>query len=66
MSVATRIKIERVAARGTMVAVAGMTFAIGFAVLSSPMAVPFVVGLWLGGAALAFLGLFGELPNRLS
>jgi uncharacterized membrane protein HdeD (DUF308 family) len=65
MSVATRIKIETVAARGTMVAVAVMTFAIGFAVLSSPMAVAFTVGLWLGGAALTFLGLFGELPNRL-
>jgi hypothetical protein len=48
-----------------MVAVAVMTFTIGFVVLSAPMAVPFTVGLWLGGAALAFLGLFGELPNRL-
>jgi len=65
MSVTTRIKIETVAARGTMVAVALMTFAIGFAVLSTPLAVPFAVGLWLGGAALASLGLFGELPNRL-
>jgi uncharacterized membrane protein HdeD (DUF308 family) len=65
MSIATRITIETVAARGTMVAVAAMTFAIGFAVLSSPMAVLFTVGLWLGGAALAFLGLFGELPDRL-
>ena len=65
MTVATRIKIETVAARGTMLAVAVMTFAIGFAVLSSPMAVVFTLGLWLGGASLAFLGLFGELPNRL-
>jgi hypothetical protein len=65
MSATTRLKVETVAARGTMVAVALMTFTIGFAVLSSPMAVPFTVGLWLGGAALTFLGLFGELPNRL-
>jgi uncharacterized membrane protein HdeD (DUF308 family) len=65
MSAATRVKVETVAARGTMVAVAVMTFAIGFAVLSSPMAGPFTVGMWLGGAALTFLGLFGELPNRL-
>lgn len=65
MSAATRITIETVAARGTMVAVALMVFGIGFAVLSSPMAVPFTVGLWLGGAALTFLGLFGQLPSRL-
>ena len=64
MSVATRIKIETVAARSTMVAVAIVTFAIGFFVLSSPLAVPFTVGLWLGGAALVFLGLFGTLPDR--
>ena len=64
MSVATKIKIETVAARGTMMAVALVTFAIGFSVLSSPMAVPFTVGLWFGGAALAFLGLFGELPDH--
>jgi hypothetical protein len=63
MSVATRMKIETVAARTAMVAVAFMTFAIGFSVLSTPMAVPFTVGLWLGGAALGFLGLFGELPH---
>jgi hypothetical protein len=41
-----------------------LTFAIGFSVLSSPLAVPFTVGLWLGGAALVFLGLFGTLPDR--
>ena len=64
MSVATRIKIETVAARSTMVAVAIVTFAIGFFVLSSPLAVPFTVGLWLGAAALVFLGLFGNLPDR--
>ena len=62
MQAPTRIQLETVAARGTMVAVAVGVFALGVTVLTSPMTVPLTVGLWLGAAALAFLGLFGELP----
>jgi hypothetical protein len=46
-----------------MVAVALGVFAIGFTVLTSPLTVPLTVGIWLGAATVAFLGLFGELPG---
>lgn len=62
MSAATRIRVETVAARGTMVAVALGVIALGVAVLTSPVTVPLTIGLWLGAAGLAFLGLFGRLP----
>jgi hypothetical protein len=64
MSTSTRIRIETVCARSTMVAVALGVFALGFTLLTSPLAVLLTVGLWLGGAGLACLGLFGELPDR--
>lgn len=62
MSTATRIRIETVAARGTMVGVAIGVTAVGVALLTSPLAVPLTIGLWLGAAGLVFLGLFGTLP----
>ena len=64
MTARTRIRVETVAARATMVAVALGVIAVGASLLTSPMAVPVTVGLWLGAAALVFLGLFGELPDR--
>ena len=65
MSAATRIKLETVCARATMVAVALGVFALGFTVLTSPLAVLLTIGLWLGGAGLVFLGLFGKLPTQV-
>ena len=46
-----------------MLAIAVGVFAAGFSMLTSALAVPFTVALWLGGAAVAFLGLFGRLPH---
>lgn len=63
MQAPTRIRIETVTARATMVGVALGVFAMGFTVLTSPLTVPLTVGIWLGAAAVAFLGLFGELPG---
>jgi len=62
MSAATWTRIERVAARGTMVGVALGVIAVGVMLLTSPTAIPLTIGLWLGAAALVFLGVFGKLP----
>jgi uncharacterized membrane protein HdeD (DUF308 family) len=59
----THTTIETFAARGTMVAVALGVIALGITVLTSPLAVPLTLGLWLGAAGLVFLGLFGTLPE---
>jgi hypothetical protein len=63
MHAPTRIAVETVVARGTMIAVAVGIFAVGFSMLTHASAVPFTVALWLGGAAVAGLGLFGRLPR---
>jgi hypothetical protein len=63
MSAATINKIEMVAARGTMVAVAIGVIAVGVSLLTSPLAILATVSLWLGAAGLVFLGLFGKLPR---
>lgn len=63
MSTATWTRLETVAARGTMVAVAIGVIALGVTVLTSPLALLLTVGLWLGAAGLVFLGLFGTLPE---
>ena len=63
MSTATRIKLETVVARSTMVAVAVGVIAVGVSLLTTPIAIPMAVGLWLGAAGLVFLGLFGKLPH---
>jgi hypothetical protein len=46
-----------------MVAVAIGMIAIGVSLLTTPVAMPMTVGLWLGAAGLVFLGLFGNLPH---
>jgi hypothetical protein len=62
MSTATRIKLETIVARSTMVAVAIGMIAVGVSLLTTPIAIPITVSLWLGAAGLVFLGLFGKLP----
>jgi hypothetical protein len=63
MSTATRIKLETIVARSTMVAVAIGMIAVGVSLLTTPIAIPITVSLWLGAAGLVFLGLFGKLPH---
>jgi hypothetical protein len=44
----------------------GMAIAIaltGATLISTPLAIPFVVGLWLGAAAMVALGVWGPLPT---
>ena len=63
MSTATRIKLETIVARSTMVAVAIGMIAVGVSLLTTPIAIPITVSLWLGAAGLVFLGLFGKLAH---
>jgi hypothetical protein len=66
VAVAPRVTAEamvQAAFRGTLVLIAFVFFAIGFVVLTSPLAVPFTIALWLCGAIpLAFA--FGRFPAR--
>jgi hypothetical protein len=57
------VRIETVTLRGLMLAMAGIAFATGLALLTSPLAVPVVVGIWISGAAMAWLGIWGRLPG---
>jgi hypothetical protein len=55
--------IEVVLARAVMIGgAAGIAF-VGFTLLTTPLAIPVTVGLWLGAITILGLGLFGELPR---
>ena len=57
----TRIAI--VFARGAMITAAlGIAF-VGYTLLTTPWAIPVTVALWLGGTAVAALGVSGPLPH---
>jgi hypothetical protein len=57
----TRLQI--VFARLIMIVLAlGIVF-VGYTLLTTPWAIPLTVGLWLGGVAIAALGLRGKLPH---
>jgi hypothetical protein len=57
------VRIETVALRGLMLGMAGVAIATGLTLLTSPLAVPVVVGIWISGAAMAWLGIWGRLPG---
>ena len=63
MSTVTRIRLETIVARSTMVTVAIGVIAVGVSLLTTPIAIPVTIGLWLGAAGLVFFGLFGKLPH---
>jgi hypothetical protein len=58
----TAIEITRAALRAVLVAAALGFVAIGVTVLTDPLYVPLTVGLWLCGAALMGLAVFGQFP----
>lgn len=60
----TRLRVEGLAVRLTMIAIAITLIAVGVTLLTSRLAVPVTVGLWLGAAGSVFLGVFGELPDH--
>jgi hypothetical protein len=56
-------RFEIVCARLLMIVMAiGIAF-LGYSLLSTPWAIPVTVMLWLGGIAIAALGVQGELPH---
>jgi hypothetical protein len=57
------LRLETVALRGLMLGMAGIAIATGITLLTSPLAVPLVVGIWISGAAMAWLGVWGRLPS---
>lgn len=51
------------AARLVMIVMAALVVLAGATMLTTPLAIPLVVGLWLGAAAMLFLGIWGRLPH---
>ena len=58
----TVIEVARAALRAVLVVTALGFVAIGVTVLTDPLSVPMTVGLWLCGAALLGLAVFGQFP----
>jgi hypothetical protein len=58
----TAIEVARAALRAVLVVTALGFVAIGVTVLTDPFSVPMTVGLWLCGAALLGLAVFGQFP----
>jgi hypothetical protein len=59
-------RVERTEAailRGLMVAMAAGTWFVGFSLLTSPLAIPFTLGVWAAAVGMAWLGIFGSLPT---
>lgn len=51
------------AARLVMIVMAIGIALTGATLLTTPLAIPMVVGLWLGAAAILMLGIWGPLPH---
>jgi hypothetical protein len=55
-------RIETLALRGLMLGMASVAIGTGIVLLTSPLAIPVVVGIWISGAVMAWLGVWGRLP----
>jgi hypothetical protein len=58
------IRVETAILRTLMIIMAIIAVAAGVMLLTSPLAVPFTVGIWVSAAAMVFLGIWGELPRE--
>ena len=56
-------RIEIALARGVMIVTAIAIAFTGATLLTTPLAIPLTVSLWLGAAAIAGLGIWGRLPH---
>jgi uncharacterized membrane protein HdeD (DUF308 family) len=59
-----RIRLETAALRTLMIIMAIIAVATGLFLLTSPLAVPITVGIWISAAAMVFLGIWGRLPQE--
>lgn len=57
------IRIEAFLARLVMIVMAAGIAYVGYTLLTTAWAIPFVIVLWLGAAAILNLGLWGRLPH---
>ena len=62
MSLETVTRVETFLARFVMLAMAAATAYTGYSVITRPLAIPVAIVLWLGAAAMFFLGVWGKLP----
>ena len=59
----TTIRIETFVARLVMIVMAAGIAYTGYSLIATPLWIPVAIGLWLGAAAIFFLGLWGPLPQ---
>ena len=57
------VRFETIAARLVMIVMAAGIAYTGYSLITHPLAIPVAVVLWLGAAAIFFLGLWGPLPH---
>ena len=62
MSLETVTRVETFLARLVMLVMAASIAYIGYSVITRPLAIPLAIVLWLGAAAMFFLGVWGKLP----
>jgi hypothetical protein len=60
----TAIRLETFLARLVMLVMAAGIAYTGYSLITRPLAIPVAVVLWLGAAAIFFLGLWGKLPQE--
>ena len=61
---ATVVRLETFFARLVMIVMAAGIAYTGYSLLTRPLAIPVAIVLWLGAAAIFFLGLWGRLPQE--
>jgi hypothetical protein len=59
----TAAELQAIAVRTVMVLLALGVIAVGFTLLTSPLAVPLTIAMWLGAAAIVGLAVFGQFPT---
>ena len=59
----TTIRLETFFARLVMIVMAAGIAYTGYSLITTPLAIPLAIVLWLGATAIFFLGLWGRLPQ---
>jgi hypothetical protein len=59
----TTVRLETFFARLVMIVMAAGIAYTGYSLITTPLAIPLAIVLWLGATAIFFLGLWGRLPE---